>query len=217
VVGCGKTNEPEYNFTLEDIEIFNTADAIFKTYNSVRSETVFYDYVLDSEKGERGDFTQTSVYVKDGGGVRAHTAFSDGYSYTIEKNWLCYMEDNGEYGINALFDDGYFEAYFEPFITKWLFFSPDESDEFVGQTTQDGVTTVIYRERAEDMPDAEMFGLTEGEIIETTYKLDAASGLLQSSESVIFSKDNPGSPRLQGRRDVIYGEDDDYLPEYVKL
>jgi len=159
--GCGKTNEPEDNFTLEEIERCNTADAIFKTCNSVRSETVFYNIILDSEKGERGDYTQTSVYVKDGGGVRAHTAFSDGYSFTIEKNWLCYSGGDGEYGINALFDDGYFEAYFEPYISKWLIFSPDEGGKFVSQTTKDGITTVIYRAHAEDMPDAEIQGLTE--------------------------------------------------------
>jgi hypothetical protein len=213
--GCGDSAS-EDGFTLEDMANANTTDAIFKTYKSVRSESKFYN--LNLPDGEKGDFTQTAVYVKQNDAVTAYVRSIYGDEYSIEQGvqaQVYYKETDGTYGVYAFFDDGYFDEVFLPGITTQILFStdPELGEKLVSQTVEGGIRKLTTRMDSSNIPGAEEMGIPKG-TVEFVYGLDAKSGLLQNIEGNIFTNPNLSMPYIQC--EVTLGKDDNFQPpEYV--
>ena len=204
--GC---TQSKTGFTLEELERNNTADAVFETYSSLRTESTFYEFELPD--GGKGDFNQTTVYLK--GDNRMYSEFSFGYAYAIEGTNVYFKNYDGSYGVHAFFDDGYFEEVYLPYVTKWFLYTPTDGEEIFSVSDDKGIRKVETRSDAAAEEDFELWGI-EG-IIESVYELDAKNGLFLRSASHLLNGDDR---RLMSESEAIYGNNDNFTPpEYVML
>jgi len=211
-VGCGSTTA-EDSFTLADLKRLNSHEAVFGTYSSIRTVSTFYDF--EAPGMDRGDFTQYAFFVRGENGINVFVGFSFGYAYAIVDGNVFLQDEDGDFGIIAFFDDGYFETYYLPIATDSPVYQPTEGEEIVSVTVENGIRRVITHVRASNAEDFDMWGLPDG-IIESIYELDTESGLL-IRETNYLTPDG-GERRLLAESEVVYGEHDDFeLPEYVVM
>lgn len=212
VAGCGGS-PPEDGFTLADLERLNSHDAVFGQHSDVRTFSTFYDFEVPDM--DRGDFTQETFFIKEEDGVGVYTEFGFGYAYAITGGNVYRLDEDGDFGIIAFFDDGYYEAYYLPIITEWVAYTPTEGEEIASVTVENGIRRVITHVRASRAEDFEMWGLPDG-IIESVYELDARSGLLMRETNYLTP--DGGERRLLSESVIEYGKHDDFTPpEYVLM
>jgi len=212
--GCGgpASKDVADSFTLEDLERCNAFDVVFEDYGSARIESKFYDFDLPG--GDRGDFTQTSVFVKGDSGVSMYTDFSFGFAYAVEGRNVYQRDENGSYSVLAFFDDGYYEEAYLPTVSKWILYVPTEGEELISSSVTGGVRNLVTNTLTSDVDDYTMWGI-EG-IVDTNYELDAESGLLLKVTDYLTGDD--GNRRLLAEAEIRYGQDDGFTPpEYVTL
>ena len=198
-------------FTLEDLENANTADAIFKIHTSVRKVSHYYD--IEFPGVDRGDHTQTTVYLKEGDTVCLYTAFSTGAAYAIEGRNVYSKSPDGACEVIAFFDDGFFDTYYLPYVTQWITYAPTEGKEIISASVSGGIRKLTTSNRASDEEDFAMLGIPDG-TMESHYELDAKSGLLLSEVNYLITDD--GDRRMLSQTEVQYDVDGAFLaPDYV--
>jgi len=212
--GCGGS-PPEMTdegFTLEDLLRGNSYEVVFAKYSAVFASSIYYGFELD---GEVIDLRQSSAHVKGEHGMNLYVEFDDGNIYAIVDGNVYRHLVTGEYGVVAFFDDGYFEAYYQPYVTEWLAFMIVENEEIVSVSVEGGIRTVVTHVRTSDMADFEFWGLPHG-IIECIYELDAESGIYLR-QSNYLTPDDTGERRLLSTTEMRYGNAEDFtIPEYVQ-
>ena len=212
--GCGESSPeiPEDSFTLEDLVRSNSYDVIFSQYSAVFTSSAYYGFMID---GEPIDLRQSSAHVKGENGMNLYVEFDDGNVYAIADGNVYRHLVTGEYGVVAFFDDGYFEAYYQPYVTEWLAFMIVDNEEIVSVSVEDGIRTVVTHVRTSDMEDFELWGIPSG-VIECTYELDAESGIYLRQTNYL-TPDDTGERRLLSVTEMRYGNAEDFtVPEYVQ-
>jgi len=212
--GCGDSLQeiPEDSFTLEDLVRSNSYDVIFSQYSAVFATSAYYGFVM---AGETIDLRQNSAHVKGENGMNLFVEFDDGNVYAIKDGNVYRLLVTGEYGVVAFFDDGYFETYYQPYVTEWLAFMIAENEEIISVSVEDGIRTVVTHVRASDLGDFDMWGLPDG-IIECIFEVDAESGIYLRSSNYLIP-DDAGEQRLLSTTEMRYGNAEDFtIPEYIQ-
>ena len=211
--GCGES-PPEITeeiFTLEDLVRSNSYEVIFSQYSAVFTSSAYYGFVI---AGEPIDLRQSSAHVKGENGMSLFVEFDDGNVYAIADGNVYRLLVTGEYGVVAFFDDGYFETYYQPYVTEWLAFMIVENEEIVSVSVEDGIRTVVTHVRVSDLGDFDMWGLPGG-IIECIFEVDAQSGIYLRSSNYLMP-DDAGERRLLSTTEMRYGNAEDFaIPEYI--
>jgi hypothetical protein len=205
--GCG--SDAVASFTLKDLERWNAFELVFAEYNSVRARATFYDF------GPPGDFTQTAVFVKGTAGITTYVEFSFEEKYTVEGRNVYVENADGTYGITAFFDDGLFEEYYLPLITKWIAYTPTNGEKVISSSIDGDIRKLVTHARASAMEDFDGLGIPDG-TVESNYEMDAISGLLLRAIDYLIPDD--GNRRLLSETEIQYGNDDAFTPpRYVTL
>jgi len=212
--GCGESPPEitEESFTLEDLVQSNSYEVIFSQYSAVFTSSAYYGFVI---AGEPIDLRQSSAHVKGENGMSLFVEFDDGNVYAIADGNVYRLLITGEYGVVAFFDDGYFETYYQPYVTEWIAFMIAENEEIVSVSVEDGIRTVVTHVRASDLGDFDMWGLPGG-IIECTFEVDAKSGIYLRASNYLIP-DDAGERRLLSTTEMRYGNAEDFtIPEYIQ-
>jgi len=212
--GCGESPPKitEDSFTLEDLVRSNSYEVIFSQHSAVFTVSTYYDFLVD---GVAYNLHQNSAHVKDENGMSLYVEFDDGTIYAIADGNVYRHLINGEYGVVAFFDDGYFETYYLPYVTEWIAFMVMDNEEIVSVSVEDGIRTIVTHVRTSDMGDFDMWGLPDG-IIECIFVVDAESGIYLRSFNYLIPAD-AGERRLLSTTEMRYGNAEDFIiPEYVQ-
>lgn len=211
LAGCqpAKTAAAPEEFTFETFAQVNALSNVLGKYKSARVESTYYE--PSSNNGEWTSYQYKDIFVNGDKGIARYSIWESGKETAVFKDSAYNKYPDGTFGVVGFVGGDYYEEYYLPNVAG-LIYVPYEGEKLLSNTVENGVRKLVIQANTEGSY-GEYIGLPQGSI-ETIYELDLTSGLvLRASESIMID----GKKQLLAEGRILYGEDDAFEPEYVRL